>query len=75
MQLHVGGRVARWKAAKKLFRWQPACHLLPSVSAGRDDRRSGEPIGHPDFLDIARLQAPNPLLYRLFPLTCARSQE
>jgi hypothetical protein len=28
-----------------------------------------------DFLDIARLQEPNPLLYRLFPLTCARSQE
>jgi hypothetical protein len=27
------------------------------------------------FLDIARLQEPNPLLYRLFPLTCARSQE
>jgi hypothetical protein len=28
-----------------------------------------------DFLDIARLQEPNPLLYRCFPLTCARSQE
>jgi hypothetical protein len=27
------------------------------------------------FLDIARLQAPNPLLYRCYPLTCARSQE
>jgi hypothetical protein len=24
---------------------------------------------------FARLQAPNPLLYRCFPLTCARSQE
>jgi hypothetical protein len=28
-----------------------------------------------EFLDIARLQAPNPLLYRSIPLTCARSQE
>ena len=28
-----------------------------------------------DFLEIARLQRPNPLLYRCFPLTCARSQE
>jgi hypothetical protein len=28
-----------------------------------------------DFLDIAGLQEPNPLLYRCFPLTCARSQE
>jgi hypothetical protein len=27
------------------------------------------------FLDIAGLQEPNPLLYRCFPLTCARSQE
>ncbi len=27
------------------------------------------------FLDIAGLQASNPLLYRCFPLTCARSQE
>jgi hypothetical protein len=29
----------------------------------------------PEFLDIARLQEPNRLLYRCFPLTCARSQE
>ena len=29
---------------------------------------------NPDFLDIARLQAPNPLLYRLFPLTCATEE-
>jgi hypothetical protein len=28
-----------------------------------------------DFLDIAGLQEPNPLLYRCIPLTCARSQE
>jgi hypothetical protein len=29
----------------------------------------------PDNSDIGRLQEPNPLLYRCFPLTCARSQE
>jgi hypothetical protein len=28
-----------------------------------------------DFLEVAGLQRPNPLLYRCFPLTCARSQE
>jgi hypothetical protein len=28
-----------------------------------------------DFLDIAGLRGPNRLLYRCFPLTCARSQE
>jgi hypothetical protein len=28
-----------------------------------------------DFLENAGLQRPNPLLYRCFPLTCARSQE
>jgi hypothetical protein len=27
------------------------------------------------FFEIAGLQRPNPLLYRSFPLTCARSQE
>jgi hypothetical protein len=27
------------------------------------------------FLDIAGLRRANPLLYRCFPLTCARSQE
>ena len=45
---------------------------------------TSEAIGRPpllviaiplDFLVIARLQEPNPLLYRCFPLTCARSQE
>ncbi|WP_176936852.1 hypothetical protein [Bradyrhizobium brasilense] len=35
--------------------------------------KSVRPEAH--FLDIAGLQAPNPLLYRCFPLTCARSQE
>ena len=29
----------------------------------------------PDFSGIVRLRRPNRLLYRCFPLTCARSQE
>jgi hypothetical protein len=35
--------------------------------------KSARPEAH--FLDIAGLRASNPLLYRCFPLTCARSQE
>jgi hypothetical protein len=39
------------------------------------DRPSDAAGSTADFLDIAGLQAPNPLLYRSLPLTCARSQE
>jgi hypothetical protein len=35
----------------------------------------GEAPMNADFLEIARLQRPHPLLYHCFPLTCARSQE
>jgi hypothetical protein len=46
---------------------QPAASLvIPSAESRQIGRL---------FLDIARLQEPNPLLYRCFPLTCARSQE
>jgi hypothetical protein len=58
------------------------CGLSMQMHVGRTDaEEKGSPdyFARPrytaDFLEVARLRRPNPLLYRCFPLTCARSQE
>jgi hypothetical protein len=56
------------RGAADAVRLEPTCRIARGSEAAQAKSVT-------DFLDIARLQEPNPLLYRLFPLTCARSQE
>jgi hypothetical protein len=52
---------------------RPAAHPVWLREADGPFKASGHFIV--DFLGVAGLQRPNRLLYRSFPLTCARSQE
>jgi hypothetical protein len=64
MHAHVVHIGAKGKDETKLFRRviaRPIAGSIPALVA--------------DFLEHAGLLRANPLLYRCFPLTCARSQE
>jgi hypothetical protein len=66
MHAHVVHIGAKGKDETKLFRRVIARPIAGSISA--------RPL-IADFLEHAGLLRVNPLLYRCFPLTCARSQE